>query len=488
MTAEAELTRRLRPLYAAAFIQNLSLWYSIEKLFMRSIGFNDYTIALATVVYVAVMVVTNVPLGVAADRWSRKGMLQLATCLLVASTLTCGLASGFAVYAAGYAAWGLFYVCCAGTYDAVVYDTVVEVTGCRDGYERWFGKVQQCTSAAFILGAVASASLSHVASLRAQYLITAPVACCALPALSWFREPKLHRRQARPLARTHVWKLLRALAASPGVALTVTALTCDLLAIRVVEVFCQLWWLGSSLPAALFGLSYAAVYAGSLCGGLAAARTRRTAAAAAAAVGASTCLLIRHAWVVVPAQVALLGALIVLQVVLGGWLHDAVPSQQRTAAASIPSTAGMVAFIPLALWFGRVAQGTGIFTASWFLIGITCTMAVTASAAGVLARHQLARTPRSSQARRAALTLELEVRAWHAGAGGAAAEADAQLAVPAASRAARRPGRSEAVGTGFRDAASCRPARAAGHHLTLQLVADRDLYSGGPGPDLKEHQ
>jgi hypothetical protein len=40
---------RLRPLYATGFIHGFALWYSIEKLFMRPIGLNDYLITIASV-------------------------------------------------------------------------------------------------------------------------------------------------------------------------------------------------------------------------------------------------------------------------------------------------------------------------------------------------------------------------------------------------------------------------------------------------------
>jgi hypothetical protein len=60
-------TRR-RPLYATGFIHGFALWYSIEKLFMRLIGLNDYLITIATIVYI-VMMIANIPLGILADRY-----------------------------------------------------------------------------------------------------------------------------------------------------------------------------------------------------------------------------------------------------------------------------------------------------------------------------------------------------------------------------------------------------------------------------------
>jgi hypothetical protein len=158
---------------------------------------------------------------------------------------------------------------------------------------------------------------------------------------------------------------------------------CDLLAVRMVEVFCQLWWLGVALPAALFGPSYAALYAGSFGGGLLARRVRRPGLAVAAGLAGSLCLLVHQAVVIVAALIAVIMVLIMLQVVLSGWLHDAMPSDLRAGASSAPATLGMLVFIPAALGFGSVARSSGIFAASWVLIG---TLVVMAGLVGCLLR------------------------------------------------------------------------------------------------------
>src|SRR5262245_2115887 len=103
------VNRRLRPLYATGFIHSFVLWYSVEKLFMRSVGLNDYLITIATLVYIVVMMVANIPLGVLADRWSRKGVLYVATCALIGSSLVCGVSHGIEMYAAVFSVWGLVY-------------------------------------------------------------------------------------------------------------------------------------------------------------------------------------------------------------------------------------------------------------------------------------------------------------------------------------------------------------------------------------------
>jgi hypothetical protein len=49
------LRRRLTPLYAAAFLQNLALWVPIAKLFMTTIGFNAASVGAMAAVYAVVV-------------------------------------------------------------------------------------------------------------------------------------------------------------------------------------------------------------------------------------------------------------------------------------------------------------------------------------------------------------------------------------------------------------------------------------------------
>ena len=171
--------KRLRPLYATAFIHSFVLWYSIEKLFMRSVGLNDYLITIATLVYIVVMMTANIPLGLLADRWSRKGVLYIATCALIGSSLVCGFSHGLAAYATGISVWGLFYAAYAGTYDSAVYDVVLEETGSAEAFERCYGRVQMFEATAFITSALVSAVVARYFSLRVEYFLTIPFTCCA---------------------------------------------------------------------------------------------------------------------------------------------------------------------------------------------------------------------------------------------------------------------------------------------------------------------
>ncbi|HEV2452298.1 MAG TPA: MFS transporter [Streptosporangiaceae bacterium] len=388
MTSEIEtqiVGTRLRPLYATGFIQSLVLWYSIEKLFMRSIGLNDYLITIATLVYIGIMVAANIPLGVLADRWSRKGVLHLATCALIASSLVCGLSHGLVTYAGGMSAWGLFYAAYAGTYDSVVYDVVLEETGSAGRFEHFYGRVQMFESAGFVTSALLSALVARYVSLRLAFLLTIPLTCCAFVTLHRFREPGLHRRASRAHLLAHVGQILRR-ATRAEVAWIVVALVATCVVMRLMIEFYQLWYLGLALPAMWYGPGCALMYAGAWSGGALADKLRNGRTLLVAGFGTLAIaggLFVRAPVMVIGAQVATIIGITVLNIGLTRHLHDAMPSGIRAGASSVVSTIGYGAFAPVALGFGLFSRAHGIFSASVFVIvplGAICVSVVCARA------------------------------------------------------------------------------------------------------------
>ena len=370
-------SRRLRPLYATAFIHSFVLWYSIEKLFMRSVGLNDYLITIATLVYIVIMMTANIPLGLLADRWSRKGVLYIATCALIGSSVVCGFSHGLVLYAAGISVWGLFYAAYAGTYDSAVYDVVLEETGTAEAFERCYGRVQMFEATAFITSALLSAVVARYFSLRVEYFLTIPFTCCAFLTLSRFREPSLHRTVPRLHLGAHLGRILRG-AAADRVGWIVLALVANCVVMRLLIEFYQLWYLGLALPVLWYGPSCALMYSGAWGGGALASWLRGGRTVLMAGLGTLVIafgLFVQDPRVVVGAQVATIFGVTVLNIALTRYLHDAMPSTVRAGAASVVSTIGYGMFVPTALGFGVYSRSHGIFAASVFVViplGIMC--------------------------------------------------------------------------------------------------------------------
>src|SRR6185437_3805842 len=118
--------RRLRPLLIGIGLQSFLLWLPVEKMFMTEIGFDAAAIGLVAAVYAAVAPALEVPFGILADRWSRTGMMSLATVALTGSSLVGGLSTTPGMYVGSAALLGVFFALNSGTAESIVYDTLVE--------------------------------------------------------------------------------------------------------------------------------------------------------------------------------------------------------------------------------------------------------------------------------------------------------------------------------------------------------------------------
>ena len=197
-TVRDVLRRRLLPLYAAAFLGALALWVPIEKLFMTTIGFDAASVGAMAAVYAAVVPVLEVPSGVLADRWSRRGVLILG--------LDRGdrqrphrrwFSQSVTVYMVSAVFLGVFFALQSGTFESVVYDTRARETGDSDAFERTIGRVRLMESVGLVASALVGGAIAEIAPLRATYFITAPLLLASALVLLLFREPQLHKAEER---------------------------------------------------------------------------------------------------------------------------------------------------------------------------------------------------------------------------------------------------------------------------------------------------
>src|SRR4030095_9352074 len=92
--------RRLAPLVAAAFFGGILLWVPVEKLFLAELGFTPQTVGLMAAAYAGVVPLLEIPSGILADRWSRRGVLLLGNAGLFASVLMGALSTNVPTYIA----------------------------------------------------------------------------------------------------------------------------------------------------------------------------------------------------------------------------------------------------------------------------------------------------------------------------------------------------------------------------------------------------
>jgi MFS family permease len=375
------LARRLRPLQVGVALQSMLLWVPVEKMFMTQIGFDAATIGLVAAVYAAVAPVLEVPFGILADRWSRTGMIILATMALAASSLVGGLSTTPATYVGSAVLLGVFFALNSGTVESIVYDTVVEETGAGDGYERWIGRIHVVEAAALVASAVLGGLLAALLSARVTYFATVPLVAAAALAFARCREPRLHRRAERVTFRRQALATVRVLAADRALRPVVLLTALTAVVAQLVFEFGPLWLVSLHAPAALYGPYWAALVSTGGLGGWLVSRTRFDRPAVAIGFGAVLVVAAilptvgRSLPVVIAGHFLVALAVGMIGIRAGRLLHDAVGAHLRAGVTSGAGTLSWLIFLPVSILFGQLSRGQGVQTAGLLLVLFALAMA-----------------------------------------------------------------------------------------------------------------
>lgn len=369
------ITRRLFPLYGAAFFQGLVFWYAIEKLFMIGIGFDSATIGLMIAVYSAVILLSEIPSGILADRWSRKGVLVLSGITLAASALLGGTSTTVPLYIVAMAIWGFGAAMRSGIYDSIIYDTLVEENGHAKSFKRYMGQYQMIEGAALVVGALVGGVVADMLGMREAYLLSIPAAFASFVFLYLFREPMLHKAETEAKLVVHIRQIFHVVLRQKELLLLLIALiTLGVVRDSTLE-FSQLWFIAAVMPLLLFGPMYALVLSSFSIAGFLAKFIHQ----AKFVYGTLTAAMLAIIGLAIPSHFIIFGILQVIVcagatvtlIALTHQLHDNLPSHLRSGSSSTVSTITRLVIIPFILIFGFVADRYTIFIATILLIVVS---------------------------------------------------------------------------------------------------------------------
>jgi MFS family permease len=353
------------------------LWVPVEKLFMSEIGFDAAAVGAVAAAYAAVVPIVEVPSGILADRWSRRGVLIVASIALALCALVGGLSTDVPIYLVSTLFLGVFFAMHLGTLDAVVYDTVLEENGQSDAFEQRIGRVRLTESLSLVAGALSGGWIASLTSTRLTYFLTVPFAVLSVLTYRAFREPRLHRTGARTPLRRHLSVTYRTLTRRGRLLPVVTLTLLVSLLLQLIIEFGPLWLVALGAPAILYGPYWAGLMSTFGLGGLLRGRIKLGNAHTAATAATLMILagLALTATVSLPvvtiAQITLALLLTIASTHVSRLLHDAVPSSVRTGVASGAGALSWLVFIPIALTFGLVSAEQGVHAAGRILSVLT---------------------------------------------------------------------------------------------------------------------
>jgi MFS family permease len=376
------LRRRLLPLHIAVALQGFMLWVPVEKLFMNEIGFDAATVGVMAAAYAMLVPLVEIPSGILADRWSRRGVLIVASTALMLTSLVGGLSNSVSVYIVSALFLAVYFAMYSGSLEAVVYDTLVEETGASDEFERRMGRVRFVESATLVASSLAGGVVAGLTTSRLTYFLTVPFALASIAALLRFDEPRLHKTAESTSLRSHVAVTFRTITRRrellPAIVLTVlTALM-----LQVIFEFGPLWLVASGAAPGLYGPFWAGLVSTLGLGGLVAGRVRfdrppsLTATVAVLTLASWVLTVSRNLVVVTIAQFALALLVVAMSIYVSRVLHDAVPSTIRSGVVSGVGALSWISFLPFSLLFGQVSKHYGVETAAWMITAVAVMAAV----------------------------------------------------------------------------------------------------------------
>lgn len=385
MNSPVSLARRLFPLHVSVFLAGFGLWVPVEKLFLGELGFQPFTIGVMAATYAAAVPVVEVPSGILADRWSRRGVMIIGAVALMISVLLGGLSTGVGGYLVAVAVLGVYFAMSSGTVDAMVYDTVLEHTGSGAGFARRIGRIRLIESVALVGSGLAGGWLAAWTSPRLTYLVTVPIVALSIIALLRFREPRRSSGERRESLRKQVSATFTAMIDSAAVRRAAALSVLSVVLLNALYEFGPLWLVALSAATVFFGPAWAGLMATIGVGGLIADRVRLDRpvpyliTAGVALLSTLIMIIGRDLLLVTLAQLALALVIMVISLRATTLLHDAVPSSVRAGVASGVSSLSWLAFLPFSLLFGLISQAAGVFAAGWLVAGVVAAALIVVS-------------------------------------------------------------------------------------------------------------
>jgi MFS family permease len=157
---------QVHKIYLSNFLTGLVFWYGIEKLFLSSIGIDAVGVGIITVVCISLNLLLDIPSGMLADKWSRKGMLVVSAVAIGSCDMVLGSSNTLTTYLLGAMLYSLYVVSTSGTYQAITYDSLHEL-----GQEKSYSKVQGSAYALFLCGAGVANIASGFVAARFGYRV-----------------------------------------------------------------------------------------------------------------------------------------------------------------------------------------------------------------------------------------------------------------------------------------------------------------------------
>lgn len=365
-----KLHSNVRKLYLLNLLVGIVFWYPIEKLYLKDLGAGPLGISINALVFLATIILFDVPSGVLADRWKRKYTLLLAIACFIVSCIMGGMSHTWLQYLPMNILLGGFVVLTSGTFQAMMYDSLSD-SGHQEDYDKHQGRAYALFLAGLGLSSLAGGYIAQWVGLGNTYFITTvfmiPAFCVGLLLV----EPKSHKQVSDNKLKEHVRRSAKLLT-SDRLLLQLALLVSAMGVLRgAYTEYSGLLFVVLGMTAIPLGYAGAAKWLISSIGQLVAPKIGRKVLAYAPLFFIVFLIfsLIHSRWGLV-------------FFFLSGFMYSAIanqaeaavqdnsPSEIRATTLSLLSFSSNVLLVPLGLLFGWIAQESNIFNAYLMIASI----------------------------------------------------------------------------------------------------------------------
>jgi MFS family permease len=337
--------------------------YPLYALLFTATGLSVAQVSALFAIWSAVAVLTEVPSGALADRFSRRSCLVAAGILQAAAYATWVLMPGFAGFALGFVLWGFGGSLVSGAKEALLYDGLA-AAGAKEHYARVAGWVAAMELVAQLPAALAATWLFVVGGFPMAGWVSVGTCLAAACAAATLPEPCRHDDGDGTGYLATLRSGVRDATRSPGVWPVLLA-AAVLAAYDGVEEYFPLLLAGWGIPTAAVPLAAVPIVLGGTVGAaLGGAAARLPAWALAAILGTAMVLLGVAAGVI--AVAAFYGGYRAVLVALDARLQERIASATR---ATVTSVAGLgTELATFAVYAAWAAGGAPLLAAGGLLI------------------------------------------------------------------------------------------------------------------------
>lgn len=231
----------------------LVFWYGIEKAFMgRDVGMTDFQIVISGFLLFTFRIISEVPSGALADRWSRKYTMALSVIFVMISTALAVTAPFAEVYYISAMFWGTAFSLLSGTYESLLFDSL-KAEGKEKEYSRRLGYVRSSLSGAVLIAFTISGFIAEATTMATTFYISFIPLVLALILAFMLKEPNIRRTNDTHSYGEHLLDAYNIIRRNPMLLSMTLALGILGAAVGMIWEFQQLYLIAVAVPIAFLG-------------------------------------------------------------------------------------------------------------------------------------------------------------------------------------------------------------------------------------------